>query len=132
MKDIKQAQLMLILSRRDLKAVQNMTDTERFDDAIFGFHAQQTVEKALKAWLSFRGLFYHKTHDLRVLFLLIEETDKGQTKQFFDLVDLMDFAVEYRYDIFDDEPIERDKILAEVMALVEFVDKLIHKREDKV
>ena len=34
----------------DLKALGNMRDPDAFDDRIFGFHAQQAVEKALKAF----------------------------------------------------------------------------------
>ncbi len=34
------------------------------DDAIFGFHAQQAVEKALKAWLNVLGHEHPFTHDL--------------------------------------------------------------------
>lgn len=48
-----------------------MLVAEQFEDSIFGFHAQQTAEKSLKAWLSLRGRAYPKTHDLRVLFQLI-------------------------------------------------------------
>jgi HEPN domain-containing protein len=47
---------MLRLARRDLRAVQGMLDNrEMFPDEIFGFHAQQAVEKAAKAWLDGRG-----------------------------------------------------------------------------
>lgn len=44
-----------------------MTDASVFDDSIFGFHAQQVVEKSLKAWLSGIGAEYPKTHDLSLL-----------------------------------------------------------------
>jgi hypothetical protein len=43
MKRHKHALLMLQLARRDLKALGNMTDPEKFDDAVFGFFAQQAV-----------------------------------------------------------------------------------------
>ena len=45
----------------------NMGDAEAFDDEIFGFHAQQAVEKALKAWLTEVGVTYPLTHDLSLL-----------------------------------------------------------------
>jgi hypothetical protein len=52
---------MLRLARRDLRAVQGMLDNrEMFPDEIFGFHAQQAVEKAAKAWLDGRGVEYPK------------------------------------------------------------------------
>ena len=41
-----------------------MTDTEAFPDEIFGFHAQQAVEKALKSWLASLGVLFPKTHGI--------------------------------------------------------------------
>jgi hypothetical protein len=37
---------LLATARSDLKALTNMMDPKAFDDRIFGFHAQQAVEKA--------------------------------------------------------------------------------------
>ena len=51
MRDPKNAQKMFNLALKDFKALQNMTDEVLFDIEIFGFHAQQTVEKLLKAWV---------------------------------------------------------------------------------
>ncbi len=68
--DREDAERMLNLSKVDLKAIRNMLDPEVFDDSVFGFHAQQAVEKALRSWLSLRGIAYPKTHDLRVLMSL--------------------------------------------------------------
>ena len=48
------AERLLNLAKVDLKAIRNMLDPERFEDSVFGFHAQQAAEKALKAWLSLR------------------------------------------------------------------------------
>ncbi len=61
MTDRDDARRMLAAAAADLKALGNMLDEERFEDSIFGFHAQQTAEKALKAWLSLRGRAYPKT-----------------------------------------------------------------------
>lgn len=37
---------------KDLRALQGMSDPDVFADEVFGFHAQQAAEKALKAWLA--------------------------------------------------------------------------------
>lgn len=52
----KEAWNLLDLAHADLNALREMlnaapADRECFPDAIFGFHAQQAVEKALNAWL---------------------------------------------------------------------------------
>lgn len=51
MNDREHAEELLEAARRDIRAVRAMTDTEAFPDEIFGSHAQQAVEKALKSWL---------------------------------------------------------------------------------
>jgi HEPN domain-containing protein len=70
MQDWNHAQLMISMARKDLSALEHMTNAEIFADEIFGFHAQQAVEKALKGWLSFLGITYPKIHDLEELLAL--------------------------------------------------------------
>lgn len=62
MSDKTHAVKMMNMAFKDLRALKNMTNEDQFDTEIFGFHAQQTVEKSLKAYLSFLGLRYEKTH----------------------------------------------------------------------
>jgi HEPN domain-containing protein len=52
MPDFEHARLMLRLAREDLTAMEVLETSQRISPCIFGFHAQQAVEKALKAWLS--------------------------------------------------------------------------------
>jgi HEPN domain-containing protein len=52
MNDLEHAKLLLSMARKDLKALEGMQDARIFEDEIFGFHAQQAAEKALKSWLS--------------------------------------------------------------------------------
>jgi hypothetical protein len=52
MNDREHAEDILETGRRDLRALRAMHDVEAFPDEIFGFHAQQAVEKAMKAWLA--------------------------------------------------------------------------------
>lgn len=130
MSDLKQARKMIDLSAADLKAAENMLNEEAFTDAIFGFHAQQAVEKAFKAWISLRSMTFPITHDLKVLYRQLEEAKEPGLSVFLDLIDLTDFAVEFRYEICDDELIERATTLEEVKALVGHVQKLIQKAEE--
>lgn len=59
------------------------------------FHAQQAVEKFLKAYLVFHGIDFPKTHDLDFLLL---ECKKVNNKVFdIDLGSLTDFGVSIRY-----------------------------------
>lgn len=55
-------ELLLTMARKDLKALSGMTDADIFAEEIFGFHAQQAIEKALKAWLTWLDVEYPRTH----------------------------------------------------------------------
>ncbi|MDP2822615.1 MAG: hypothetical protein Q8O52_08040 [Sulfuritalea sp.] len=46
---------LLLMARTDFDAMRGMIGNPLFADEVFGFHAQQTVEKSLKAWLAGRG-----------------------------------------------------------------------------
>ncbi|MBM5818036.1 MAG: HEPN domain-containing protein [Cyanobacteria bacterium K_Offshore_surface_m2_239] len=64
---------LLAIARRDLQAARGMTDATVFHEAVWGFQVQQTIEKALKAWLYLSGIQPPFTHDLVALLKLLEE-----------------------------------------------------------
>ena len=92
--------------------------TEYFTDAIFGFHAQQAAEKLLKAWLSLLGIKFERTHDLLRLIRLLEAAGQP-TVGLEELVELNPFAVQYRYELRDDEDesIERADLIKRIEML---------------
>jgi HEPN domain-containing protein len=80
----------------DILVIKNLfeSDPEAFASSIC-FHAQQAVEKYLKAFLVYHNIDFPKTHDLD--FLLIE-CKKIDDKIFdIDLGSLTDFGVSIRY-----------------------------------
>ena len=62
------------------------------------FHAQQAVEKALKAVMCMRGLEYRRTHDLEELAAQLEDAGDAPQVTQAELSRLTPYAVEYRYD----------------------------------
>ncbi len=64
---------LLAIARRDLQAAQGMIDTTTFHEAVWGFQEQQTIEKALKAWLYLCGVEPPFTHDLVALLKLLQQ-----------------------------------------------------------
>jgi HEPN domain-containing protein len=131
MSGVEHAREMVILAQRDLKALQGMLDADTFADEIFGFHAQQAVEKALKAWLTIVGVEYPRTHDLEELLELLEEHEEPILEAFYDLVDLTDFAVQFRYRIFEDDEgrLNRSVMIRQVDNLVVHVERLVREAE---
>lgn len=51
MADLEHANSLLRMAYKDFNALLGMQGNVLFADEIFGFHVQQAVEKALKAWL---------------------------------------------------------------------------------
>lgn len=127
MQDPKNAARMLKMAKKDFKALENMTDESLFDIEIFGFHAQQTVEKILKAWLSSIGIKYEKTHDLQILFSLLRDNNQYVPHDLEDLENLTDFAVNFRYDIFEnlDASFDRNELVNKIRQLMELVNDII-------
>lgn len=128
MSDLDHARQMLAIARRDLKALGGMLDQDIFAYEIFGFHAQQTAEKTLKAWIAALGGSYGFTHDLGLLL----DTLKGlgvDCTDFSELPDLTIFAVHFRYDDAGDDcgfP-EREEVLGKVAGLVAHVEQVLSR-----
>ena len=73
MSALDRAQGLLAMARKDFDALRGMRDNALFADEIFGFHAQQAIEKLLKAWLAACSVSFPLTHDLSRLLGLLEE-----------------------------------------------------------
>lgn len=132
MSDLDHARELLEMSRGDLNALLGMlkpddqATKDLFSDEIFGFHAQQAVEKCLKAWLARRSIDYPKRHDLMLLIQLLSDAGENVT-DLFELVDLDSFAVQYRYESLasDDEELDRSGLLKQVQKLFNRVEILL-------
>jgi HEPN domain-containing protein len=118
MRDLDHAALLLGLVADEYRALGGMMDPIVFNDAIFGFHAHQVAEKALKAWLSGVGVEYPRTHDLYRLLALVEAAGP-RASAYDELVELNPFAVQFRYDTFDEqgEPLDRPRFLGLLQKL---------------
>mgnify|MGYP001241934367 CR=1 FL=1 len=73
-----------------------LTDPEPYMDAI-AFHAQQAVQKYLKAFLTWHQVEFPKTHDIKHLLRLAGDCDPGLIDELSDATGLTAYAVEYRY-----------------------------------
>jgi hypothetical protein len=71
---------------------------KRCPEGPFGFHAQQTVEKLIKALLSQLSIPFDYTHNISKLAQQSEEAGEKLPPVSVALADLNKFAVIYRYD----------------------------------
>lgn len=127
MKDLEQARNFLNMAARDYRALCGMEDPEIFSAEIFGFHVQQAVEKALKAWLCSIGIPYPKTHDLDELGALLEEAGQEIPKFLDGLLEFTDFAVAFRYEAFPDleGDIDRHDCINRISHLLRQVEQIL-------
>ncbi|HRP96896.1 MAG TPA: HEPN domain-containing protein [Rhodocyclaceae bacterium] len=127
MSDLEQAQSLVILARRDFNALTGMVAGAPFADEIFGFHAQQAIEKALKAWLTVRSTNFPLTHDLTRLLSLLEGAGEN-VESFWPLVQYNVYAVQARYEAGladEDVPLDRHATLAEVKAVIDHIEAIL-------
>lgn len=127
MADLEQARSMLRMAYKDFNALIGMQENLLFADEIFGFHVQQAVEKALKAWLCVNEDIYPLTHELARLLALLENHG-ADVEKFWPLVQYTMFAVQARYEegISElDEPINRAMEIENVRELLVHVEQRI-------
>lgn len=103
------ARRFLTLADRDLRAFRKLSDDQEIDDEIVGFHAQQAVEKCLKAVLAKHRVEVRKTHDLQVLIELLAQNNLPSPPLREGIDTLGPFAVELRYDLMVTEPLDREQ-----------------------
>lgn len=82
----------------DEEALTALLGVSSVPDEVIGFHAQQAVEKLLKALLSHRCVAFRRTHDLTELLDLLVHNGIVVPPQIFDVRRLGPFAAEFRYE----------------------------------
>lgn len=117
---------LLEMASGDHTALTHMLDRRSFSEEVFGFHAQQAIEKALKAWIAGLGLAYPKSHDLSVLVKIVRDAG-GDLSDFDELEDYTVFAVQYRYESYQagEEALDRKSVVQEVTAFLSHVRKQV-------
>jgi HEPN domain-containing protein len=127
MKPDPMALMLLHMAEKDFITLRKMAEDLEFADEIFGFHAQQAVEKAAKAMLAAHGIIFERTHDLETLFTSLEESKIISAGEFYSLLDLTDFAVQYRYQAFEEigAEIDRNAVVKEVRCFLDYADNKI-------
>lgn len=86
------------LARRDEAAFLVLLDAATVEFSVACFHAQQAVEKAMKAVMFLHGLNFRRTHDLEELAGTLEDAGINIPLEEEELRRLTPYAVEFRYD----------------------------------
>lgn len=85
-------------ARSDEIALDKLADDPDVPDDLIGFHAQQALEKLLKAALAHAGVAPPRIHDLGKLLALLTDADMSPPASAREVRALVPWAVEFRYD----------------------------------
>ena len=91
------AELFLRKSRQDEFVLDKLISDPTSPDEVIGFHAQQAVEKMLKAVLALRAVRFGKVHQIGHLLALLHKNNLAYPSEFEELDQLTPFAAELRY-----------------------------------
>jgi hypothetical protein len=112
------AETLLVKAAEDEAAIQ----IDELPDGPFGFHAQQAVEKLIKALLSQRSIAFDYTHNIAKLAQQLDDAGERLPAVPVALTELNKFAVVYRYDHIPDLEIpDRPGVIETVRLIREHV-----------
>ena len=125
MSDPRCADAMLRAAERDLLTLRSMN--REAPEESFGFHLQQAVEKATKAWIAGLGEQFPLTLSIETLLRRLEALCVD-TAPFEGLAEFTPYAVTFRYEGVgpEAEPIDREAMIALVETLLERVRGKVH------
>jgi HEPN domain-containing protein len=66
------AKKFILIAQRDFHTFEVLVEDKTIADETVGFHAQQVVEKCLKALLTMHGVEFRKIHDLSSLLEILQ------------------------------------------------------------
>jgi len=113
------AQEWLRKARHDLLSAKAVLESPYSITDVPCFHAQQTVEKSYKGFLTWHCISFGRTHDLLVLLAEIVKIDPSFERDRAICAELAEFAVDVRYPGGISEPPEgeAERFLAEAEAV---------------
>jgi HEPN domain-containing protein len=121
------ARVLLDRAAGDALAVERLAPDPEIPDHVVGFHAQQAVEKLIKAVLSHQGIGYGRTHDIGRLIGLVDLNNTPAPPEPQRLVGLTAWATGLRYGEDPVEPgrLDREAALEMISAVREWTRRVL-------
>jgi hypothetical protein len=116
----------LALAQRDAAAMRVLSREPTLDFSPIGFHAQQCIEKCLKGVMAKVGITYPRTHDLGELHKLLASGGHAMPLSLETMADFTPYAVTTRYDIDQDDLINRVQSENAVALVLAWADSTIN------
>jgi HEPN domain-containing protein len=112
-------------ARSDEIALEKLADDPDVPDDLIGFHAQQALEKLLKAALAYAGVAPPRIHDLGELVARLGDAGLSPPSSASEARALVPWAVEFRYDDILDERLDRVAACEAVVKVRAWLDGLL-------
>ena len=122
---LRQALELLTLAQRDQVAATSLGKVPEVDFSIVAFHAQQCIEKCMKAVLAKHLITYPRTHDLDELCELLQKSDLIIPVDRALLNDITPYAVTSRYAVNAEDLVTYVQIDHAMTATVSWATSLI-------
>ena len=115
-------------AKNDLLSAKAVLDSEYGITDVPCFHAQQTVEKAFKGFLTWHSISFGKTHDLMILLAEIVQMAPDFDDMRSVCAELAEFAVDVRYPGGISEPPEgeAERFISEAEEILTRVEQIIN------
>lgn len=126
---LEEAQKLLRVAKADREVFAYLKPATHLRDAIVLFHAQQAIEKAIKAILTAHEIPFGRTHNLLALAALLAENGIATPETPDEVAALNPYAVLFRYDDDDIALVTRDEADRMVGSILTWADGLIKQQE---
>jgi HEPN domain-containing protein len=124
------AEVLLAHAAEDELASRSLLSVEGITDSAIGFHAQQAVEKSIKAVLSARQIEYPYVHDIDGLIELAQSNGIEVPIELSDADYLTPFAVRLRYGAAPTADLDCDQALRWAAAAVDWARLRVEPAKD--
>jgi|HubBroStandDraft_4_1064222.scaffolds.fasta_scaffold47434_4 HEPN domain-containing protein len=121
------AEQLLRRADEDAAGAKGMLSIDEVADVLVCFHAQQAVEKALKAVLAAHGVEFAHRHDLRVLIGQCEDAGLQLPEELVEVDLLSPYAAELHYDDDTVHAVERETASRWATAAVQWARGLVEE-----
>jgi HEPN domain-containing protein len=101
----------------DEATLDSLLDDRSVPDEVFGFHAQQAVEKRIKSVLAGREVEFERTHNIAYLLGLLADRGIPAPPGADDLSSLTPWAADFRYEDSAGRPLDRARARELVQAV---------------
>lgn len=122
------ADIFLTAAMRDAQAYVKLASDPELHDSLAGFHAQQSIEKAIKAVLAHARVRFRRTHDIAELLDVLHDAGIASPPCADRLDEFNPYAIEMRYGLVEPEGLDRPGTETMISAVLDWANERLSRR----